>query len=80
MTTPQSPQDHQSTERVTHDSPRTVMPRSFSPWLLRFTMLFVIVAIVAIVFTVLRLGPGGSQPVVSDPAETPQEYHEDVAP
>lgn len=72
--------DPQTTERVTHDSPRTTAPRVSSPWILRFTMLFIIVAIVVIVFTVLRFGPGGEQPVVSDPAETPAEYREDVAP
>ena len=71
--------DPQPTERVTHDSPRTTAPRS-NPWLLRAVMVFIIVAIVVVVFTALRFGPGGAQPVVSDPAETPEEYREDVAP
>lgn len=61
------------TERVTIDSPRTTAP-SLHPWALRAIIIGAILAVVIIVFTVVRLGVGGP----ADPAAHPLPPRDEI--
>jgi len=64
-----------TTERVTHDSPRTTAPNAPS-WMFRAVLVGAAVLILFAILLAVRLGVGGRNDAASNPADTPEEIRE----